>query len=195
MSKALFAFISLAVFFAPINTLAANYKIDSAHTQIMFKVRHMGIGSVNGVFKNFEGTFEYDPDKVAASKASAKIKAASIDTQNEKRDTHLRDAEFLDVKKSEEMSFVSKSVKNVNGKNFIVEGDLTIRGVTKPVELAVEFGGAAKDPWGNERAAFSASTSINRKDFGLVWNKLLETGGLVVGEDVKITIEVEGIKQ
>ena len=175
--------------------LAATYKIDTTHAQIEFKVKHLGISSVKGVFTEFEGTFDYDPNNVAASKTSAQIKAASIDTSNKKRDDHLRSEYFLNAEAKPEISFVSKEIKNIDGSNFTIVGDLTIRGVTKPVELETEFGGEAKDPWGNERAAFHAKTTINRKDFGIVWNKVLETGGLVVGEDVKVEIDIEGIKQ
>ena len=177
------------------NALAASYKIDTTHAQIQFKVKHFGISSVKGIFTDFEGTFEYDPENVKASKAEAKIKAASVNTANKKRDDHLRADDFLNATATPEISFVSKEIKDVDGATFTIVGDLTIRGITKPVELETEFGGAAKDPWGNERAAFIAKTTINRKDFGIEMSKTLETGGLIVGEDVKIEIELEGIKQ
>ena len=183
------------VFFCASSAVAATYEIDTTHAQIQFKVKHLGISSVRGVFKDFAGTFEYDPKNVQASKANAKIKTISIDTENKKRDDHLRSADFLDADGKPEISFVSKEIKDVNDQSFTLVGDLTIRGVTKLVELKTEFGGTATDPWGKERAAFSASTTINRKDFGIVWNKVLETGGLVVGEDVKIEIDVEGVKK
>lgn len=140
------------------------------------------------------GTFSFDEKKIAASKAEAKIEVSSVDTQNKKRDDHLKGEEFFAADKFPLISFVSKSVKDVSGSKFTVTGDLTMHGVTKSVDLAVEFTGAAKDPWGNERAAFAAETKVNRKDFGLQWSKVLETGALVVGEEVVIAIEVEGIK-
>ena len=184
--------LSLILFASPV--FAATYTIDSAHTQVQFKVKHMGISNVNGAFADFEGTFEFDPKNIAASKTTAKIVAKSIDTANDKRDTHLRSADFLNIEKFPSISFVSKEVKDVDGESFKVVGDLNIHGVTKTVTLDVEFNGAVTDPWGKERAGFSASTKINRKDFGLTWSKLLETGGLVVDDMVKIELEVEGIK-
>lgn len=176
-------------------SFAATYKIDTDHTEITFKVKHLGISYVSGSFGEFQGTFEFDPNNVDASRTEAKIAAKSINTRNKKRDDHLRAPDFLDASKFPAITFVSKEIKNVNGSNFTVVGDLSIHGVTKEVELAVTFNGAVKDPWGNEKAAFSASTEINRKHFGLTWNKLLETGAFVVGEEVKISIEVEGTKQ
>ena len=181
------AFISTPVF-------ATNYKIDPTHTQIIFKIKHLAISTVTGNFSTFEGSFEFDPEKISESKTSVKINSDSIDTSNQKRDEHLKNQDFFDVVKFPEISFVSKEIKDIDGKNFTIVGDLTIHGVTKMVVLKTEYNGSATDPWGNERAAFSAEAKINRKDFGLTYNKLLETGGLVIGEDVKILIEIEGIK-
>ena len=124
----------------------------------------------------------------------AHLSVASINTADSKRDEHLKSPEFLDAAKYQDLTFVTTSVEPVSADVFKAHGDLTIRGVTKPVTLDVTFGGAAKDPWGNERAAFSASTKINRKDFGLTWSKAIETGALVVGDEVAITLEIEGIK-
>jgi polyisoprenoid-binding protein YceI len=174
---------------------AAEYTIDPAHSKVLFKVKHLGISSVTGRFKKFSGSYDFDQKKPGVAKATAKIDTASIDTDVEKRDTHLRSADFLDVQKYPEIAFVSKEVKeNGNGKLKIV-GDLTIHGVTRPVVLDAELGGVVKDPGGNERSAFTASTVINRKDFGLTWNKALETGGLLVGEEVQISLEVEGVRK
>ena len=188
-------FVILLVAILPAKAFSANYKVDASHSKIGFKVRHLGISSVVGHFGKFEGSFSFDPSKIAESKAAATIQANSVDTDHVKRDDHLRSAEFLNTSKNPKISFQSKKVSNIRGEKFTVEGDLSINGVTKQVTLDVEFGGAVKDPWGKERAAFSASTVINRKDFGLTWNKLLETGGLVVGEEVTITLEIEGIKE
>lgn len=177
------------------SAIADTYEIDASHTTVGFKVRHMAISSVPGRIKDFSGTFTYDPANVAASSATVELKPQSIDTDNQKRDDHLRGPDFLEVSKHAEMRFVTKKVTPTGKDSFDALGELTLRGVTKPVTLSVTYQGAAKDPWGNERAAFSATAKINRKDFGLTWNKLLDTGGLVVGEDVTILIEVEGIKK
>lgn len=187
-----FAFLT---FLFPALASAADYTIDAEHSKIAFKVKHLGISSVIGHFATFSGSFLFDPQNVANSKAQASITAKSINTDQTKRDDHLRSPDFLNVEKSPEITFVSKEVKPLKEGMFQVVGDLTINGLTKSVVLDAEYGGSANDPWGNERAAFSASTTLNRKDFGIVWNKVLETGGLVVGEDVKISLEIEGIKK
>ncbi len=179
----------------PASLFAADYEVDADHTKVGFKVKHLGISSVPGSFQTVAGKFSFDPKNIAASSAEATITAKTIDTGNTKRDDHLRSADFLNVEKNPQIKFVSREVKDISGNNFKVVGDLTINGITKPVELDVEYGGSATDPWGNERAAFSATGTIKRKDFGITWNKVLETGGLVVGEDVKISLEVEGIQK
>lgn len=173
---------------------AADYAIDSSHSSIGFKVKHLAISSVPGTFSEFKGTFSYDPKNVAASKAEAHIVVKSIDTSDAKRDDHLRAADFFDESKYPTITFKSQKVEGVSESEFKAHGDLTIHGVTKPVVLDVTYGGSAVDPWGKERAAFVATTKINRKDFGLTWSKTLETGSLVVGDEVSITLEIEGIK-
>lgn len=179
----------------PASVLASDYKIDPDHTKVSFKVRHLGISWVPGNFSKVDGSFNFDPQNIKAAKAEAKIEIGSINTENKKRDDHLKSDDFFDASKFPEMTFVSKEIKDVEGDKFKVVGDLTIHGVTKSVVLDAEYTGEAKDPWGNERAAFSATTKVNRKDFGLQWNKVLETGALLVGEDVLITIDVEGVKK
>ncbi|MCC6954480.1 MAG: polyisoprenoid-binding protein [Deltaproteobacteria bacterium] len=174
---------------------ADTYAIDKDHSQVGFKIKHLAISTVPGTFSEFSGTFDFDPKNVAAAKVDATIAVSSVNTNQAKRDNHLRDADFFDVSKFPEMKFVSKKVTPVDADSFKVVGELTIRDVTKPVTLDVEFGGAAKDPWGNDRAAFTATTKFNRKDWGMQWNKALETGGLLVGEDVHVTLEIEGIKK
>lgn len=174
-------------------TQAASYKIDESHSTVMFKVRHL-LGKVSGRFDKFEGTFEYDPANLATLKTKAEIQAASINTNVAKRDEHLRSADFFDTAKYPTLSFVSTKVTDIKGSKAKLQGKLTIHGVTKPVTLDIESLGAAKDPWGNERAALSASTMINRTDYGLTWNQALETGGVLVGEEVEITLEIEGMK-
>lgn len=176
------------------NAWAVDYKIDSSHSSVGFKVKHLAISSVPGAFGEFKGNFSFDPANVAASKAEAEIVATSISTRDAKRDDHLRGSDFLDTQKFPSISFKSSKVEKVSDTEFKAHGDLTIHGVTRPVVLNVTYGGAAKDPWGNERAAFVATTKINRKDFGLTWSKAIETGALLVGEDVDITLEVEGVK-
>jgi polyisoprenoid-binding protein YceI len=183
------------VFCSYITVKADTYTIDPDHSVIGFKVKHLAISNVAGKFGEFNGTFQYDPKNIATSKTEAVIKVSSVDTQNKKRDDHLKEGDFFDEKKFPEIKFVSKEVKNVKGDTFDLVGDLTMHGMTKTLTLPVTFGGVAKDMYGNDRAAFSATTKLNRKDFGLAWSKLLETGALVVGDEVTINLEVEGIKK
>lgn len=190
----LFALILFSLIISPA-VYAADYTVDPDHTAITFKVRHMGISYVAGTFDKFEGSFSFDAKDIKDSKAQATISANSVNTKNQKRDDHLRSPEFLNAEKNSQITFKSQEIFEIKENNFKVRGELTINGVAKEVVLDAQFQGEVKDPWGNERAAFNATTTINRKDFGLLWNKLLETGGLVVGEDVNIAIEVEGIKK
>ncbi len=173
---------------------AGQYKIDPAHSQATFKVKHLGISWVTGRFDKLQGSFEYNPENLSESKVEAAIEAGSVDTDVQQRDDHLRSPDFFDVATYPEIKFVSKEVRSGEGGKFQIAGDLTIHGVTRPVTLDTELGGTVKDPWGNTRAAFSGSTTINRKDFGLTWNKALEAGGLLVGEEVYIQISVEGVQ-
>jgi polyisoprenoid-binding protein YceI len=173
----------------------ATYEIDPVHSAITFKVKHLGISTVPGQFKKFSGTFDFDPADLKKLKVNATIDTASIDTGNANRDEHLRGPEFIDVAKFPQMTFGSKEVSESARNRLRVAGDLTLHGVTKPVVLDTEFGGTVKDPSGSERVAFTASTTINRKDFGVSFNKLLDTGGAMVGDDVRIEIEIEGVKK
>jgi polyisoprenoid-binding protein YceI len=183
----------LAVGFA-LPVFADTYKIDPAHSEVGFKVRHLAISNVAGKFVDFSGTFSFDPKDVKSSKTEATISVPSITTSNNDRDKHLKGDDFFSADKFPGLKFASKSVTATTDSAFKVAGDLTIRDVTKPVVLDVTYNGSAKDPWGNERAAFSATTKISRADYGLTWNKALETGGVVVGDEVTILIEVEGTK-
>lgn len=176
------------------NCWAAEYVIDPAHSSVVFKVKHLAISSVPGRFGDMSGKFSFDPSKIDASTAEATIKASSINTMDAKRDDHLKGADFLEVSKFPVIQFKTTRVEKVSDTAFKAQGELSIHGVSKPVVLDVTYGGSAKDPWGKERAAFEAKTTINRKDFGLTWSKALETGGLVVGDDVQITLEIEGVK-
>lgn len=172
-----------------------NWKIDNAHSHVQFAVRHMMISTVRGEFENFEGSVDFDQDQPENSKLDIKIDAASINTREKDRDNHLRSADFFNAEEYPTLHFVSKRVEPTAEDKGRVIGDLTIRGVTREVVLDVTFHGIAKSPWGATSAGFSASTKINRKDWGLTWNQALETGGVLVGDDIKIDIEVELIKQ
>ncbi|MBD3163291.1 MAG: hypothetical protein GF346_12500 [Candidatus Eisenbacteria bacterium] len=185
------ALVAFAAGLAP----AATYDLDPAHTQVMFKVKHMGIATVTGKFKDFSGTVEFTPGELEQADASATIQTQSVDTGIDDRDNHLRSDDFFSAEKFPEIKFQSTEIRNVEGDEFEVVGDLTIRDVTKQVVLDGTFNGQVVDPWGNERIAFSAEGKINRKEFGLQWNKLLETGGLVVDDEVRMILEVEAIRQ
>jgi len=172
------------------------YQIDSAHSAAHFSVRHMMISNVRGDFTKVSGTLLLDADNPANSAVEALIDAASINTREAQRDAHLKSADFFDVEKYPEMAFRSKSVEAAGDGELRVKGDLTIHGVTREVTLTVEGPTPeAKDPWGNQRIGATATTKINRKDFGLVWNVALEAGGVLVGEDIKISIDLEAIRQ
>jgi len=173
---------------------AAEYQIDVSHSTIGFQVRHMAISKTNGVFDDFTGSFSFEPGKPETWSCEAVIQAASINTNNDKRDEHLTSEDFFNAAEYPTLSFKSTGVIMEDESEGVLQGDLTIHGVTKPVEMAFEVLGTVTDPWDNERAGFSANVKINRQDFGLSYNNVLEAGGLVVGDDVKITLEIEGIK-
>ncbi|HET7550116.1 MAG TPA: YceI family protein [Gemmatimonadaceae bacterium] len=173
------------------------WKLDPAHTTVEFSAKHMMITTVKGSFSDVSGTIEADEAHPDSSSAEASIDAASIDTRSEQRDAHLRSADFLDVENNPVISFRSKQVRGAAGKagdSFQVTGDLTIRGVTREVTLDTTYEGKIRDMEGKERAGFSATTTIDRRDFGLVWNQALETGGLLVGNEITITIEAEAVE-
>jgi polyisoprenoid-binding protein YceI len=175
---------------------AIHYDIDPAHTRAHFSVRHMMISNVRGEFTKVSGTVTYDPDHPSASKVEVTIDAASLYTGDEQRDAHLKSPDFLDVAKFPEIKFVSKSIERKGQEEYLVKGDMTIRGVTREVPLQVEGPTPeVKDPWGNLKAGATATTKISRKDFGLVWNVALETGGVLVGDEVKISVEVESTRR
>ena len=192
LKKAIMTLITL-VSVAQLST-AATYKIDPVHSQVEFSVDHLVVYKVNGAFNEYQGEIEADSTNKSLTSAKAEIKVASIDTREPKRDGHLLSADFFDAENHPLMTFASKSVEG-SGENITVVGDLTIRGTTKEVTLKGSFRGENTDPWGNVRAGFSASTVINRHDYGLSWNKALETGGFVVGDDVTIRLEVQGVRQ
>ena len=171
------------------------WSIDPVHSEIAFKVKHMMLTNVNGAFKTFTATAESEGEDFIANTIHLDIDAASINTGVDDRDGHLKSADFFDVEVHKALTFVGTSIKKVDVDNFQLTGNLTIKGVTKEVKLDVEYGGVNKDPWGNEKAGFSITGKINRKDFGLVWNAALETGGVLVGEDIKLSAEVQFVKQ
>ncbi len=171
------------------------WKLDPAHSSAEFKVKHMMISHVKGRFNGLNGTLFEDPTDPARSTLEASIDVSSIHTHDEQRDGHLKSVDFFDVEKYPTMTFKSTTVEKKGEEEYAVTGELTLHGVTKPVTFKVEGPSApAKDPWGNTRIGLSATTKINRKDFGLNWNAALETGGILVGEDVHITLDVQFIK-
>ena len=178
----------------PVIASASSWKIDADHSNVGFKVRHLMVSNVKGSFEKVAGVLELNDKDITKSKVDVTIDTASINTNAAKRDEHLRSADFFDVAKYPTMTFVSKKVAKA-GKNLKVTGNLTLHGVTRPVVLTVEpITKESKDPWGNLRRGTTATTTINRKDFGLVWNAALETGGVAVGEEIAIILEIELIK-
>ena len=168
------------------------YEADTVHSNVIFKIRHL-LSKATGQFKKYSATVEIDPEKRDTVNVSATIDVASIDTDDAKRDTHLRGEDFFDVAKFPTITFTGNKLTGVNAERTKgkLEGTLTIKGVAKPVVLDVEWFGTAVDPWGNQKAAFSGTTRLNRKDFGIVWNKTLDAGGYLIGEDVDVEINIE----
>lgn len=173
----------------------AIWKADPTHSLIGFSVRHLMISRVRGQFNKFDVEMQGDPDDLTNAKLRAEIDVASIDTRVEDRDNHLRSADFFEVDRFPKMTFESKKITATGANQYQVEGDLTIRDVTKPVTWTLHAAGTAKDPWGNERFVFSGETKLNRSEFGLTWNAPLETGGVLVSDDVNIEIDVQLVKQ
>jgi len=177
------------------NMTARTYKIDNSHSHVGFAVRHLVIAKTRGQFDQWTGEIQLDEQDITKSSVKVEIDTASVDTKDEKRDAHLRSADFFDVENFPKLTFVSTKVIAKDGKVHQLVGDLTIRGTTLQVTLDVTDEGRAKDPWGGERAAFTAKTKINRADYGLKWNAALETGGVLVGEQVEINLEIEALAQ
>ncbi len=171
---------------------ATTYAIDADHTTIGFKIRHL-FSKVQGTFDQYEGSFDYVPGHPEQWKAAVTIQAAGINTRVAQRDKHLRSKDFFEVETYPTIAFTSTSVTEATATTAKLNGILTLHGVQKPVTLDLEVHGEAKDPWGNQRSGFTATTTINRKEFGLTWNQVVETGQLLVGEEVEITLEVEGL--
>ena len=171
----------------------ARWDIDPDHSAIEFRVAHMVVSKTSGRFTDYQGFVEMDADAKTLKSIEATIKAGSIDTNHDKRDAHLRNADFLDVEQFPTMTYKMSQYQK-QGDTYTIIGDLTLRGVTKQVTLSATFNGVTKDPWGNTRAGFSADGTLNRKDFGMVWNNVLDSGGLVVGDEVHIHLDIECIK-
>lgn len=171
---------------------AGHYEIDPTHSAIDFVVRHLVAAKVRGGFKSFSGSIVIG-DTPEQSSVNVEIDVASIDTGVDDRDAHLRSADFFDVENQPTATFVSTSVAPKGGADYVVTGELTIAGVTRSVDLDLEYAGVVADPWGNSRVVFSATTEVNREEFGLTWNQTLETGGVMVSKNAKIEIEVEAV--
>ncbi|MGC9044218.1 MAG: YceI family protein [Myxococcota bacterium] len=195
MKKGILSILMLLVIFSA-KLFAAEWELDRSHSIVAFSVRHLGISNVRGEFEKFDVKVEGEKDAVEKSTVEAKIYVDSINTRDPKRDAHLKSPDFFDVEKYPTIDFKAKKIKKISSTKLKVTGDLTMHGVTKEVVLDVESTGIeAIDPMGNIRVGFSAKTKINRKDFGINWNMTLDKGGLVVGNDVEINIEIELIKK
>lgn len=172
---------------------AGTYEIDPTHSSVGFQVRHLGLSKVRGSFETFSGTVSIDEDP-ARSTVEVSLDATSFSTGVEDRDNHIKSADFLDVENYPALTFRTTGVRK-DGDDWKVDGELTVKDTARPVTLDVEFEGAGEDPWGNARIAFSAETEINREDWGINWNQALETGGVLVGKKVKVTIDVQAVEQ
>jgi polyisoprenoid-binding protein YceI len=189
-----FAFIVLVLMLTAGMTQAATWSFDKAHSSIGFSVRHMVISKTTGNFDDFNGVLEFDGENVQSGKVELTVQMASVDTDDEKRDDHLRTEDFFDVDKYPIMIFKSTKITDLNGSNFKLTGILTIKDVSKEVTFDCEHNGTIKDPWGNTRAGFTAETEINRQDFNVSFSKILDGGGLLVGDNVEIKLELETIQ-
>lgn len=173
----------------------AKWTVDPAHSSIDFTIKHMMIAKVKGAFHQYEAEIEADPSDLTSAKIQFSVDLASIDTRNSDRDAHLRSADFLNVEQNPKMTFRSSNIVKKSEGEYHVTGDLTLNGVTRSETFTVAFEGAGKDPWGNEKVGFSGHGSVKRSDFGLTYNAVLETGGVLIGDEVKFTIELEASKQ
>ena len=190
MNRNVIAALALSALAALPAHAAEVYTIDAGHSDVSFQVRHL-VTQVRGKFSDYQGTIQLDPAKLENSKVEFQIKAASIDTALPDRDKHLRSEDFFFVEKFPEITFKSQQIKATGKDTYDVTGALTMRGVTKTVTLPVTFLGKVRDPWGNDKAGFATETTINRKDYGIVWNAALDNGGVVLGDEVRIAINLE----
>lgn len=187
--------LALAFVFASTASAQTNWGFDASHSTIGFSVTHLVVSEVDGTFGKFDGTLTTTKEDFTDAKIDFSIDVASVNTGNEKRDGHLKGDDFFDAANHPKITFKGKSLKKVKGNKYKLKGDLTMRGVTKEVELDVIYGGTAKDPWGNTRAGFKISGDVNRFDYGLKWDAATEAGNLVVDKTVQIDVKVELIKQ
>ncbi|TLS52563.1 YceI family protein [Paenibacillus antri] len=171
------------------------WAVDPTHSSVDFSIKHMMISKVKGTFTSFDALIEADPQDLTTANISFTVDLASVNTNNADRDNHLRSADFFDVENQPQLTFVAKSIRKTGDGEYNVTGDLTLHGVTRLETFAVTFEGEGKDPWGNEKVGFSANGSLKRSDYGLTWNAALETGGFLVGDDVKVSIELQAVKQ
>ena len=169
--------------------------LDPTHSELGFKIKHLMISSVSGSLKSFRAEVETEGEDFTTAKISLSADMASISTNNDQRDAHLRNSDFFEVEKYPELKFTSTKLENIDSNNFALFGDLTLKGVTRPVKLNVEFNGVTKDPWGGERAGFVVTGKINRSDWGVNFNGVLETGGVMLSEEVRIISEIQLVKQ
>ncbi len=187
------ALATLGLFIFSTAVWGETYQVDPVHSQVHFSVKHLMMFTVRGIFTDFSGEIVADPNKQMIQSVKGTIKLASIDTREKKRDKHLRSPDFFNVGQFPDMTFVSKSFSG-QGDNITAIGDLTIRGITKEITLTGKMLGTTKDPWGNTRIGFEAKGMINRKDFDIKWNKALETGGVMVGDNVEIALEIAAVE-
>jgi polyisoprenoid-binding protein YceI len=175
-------------------TATRTYKIDKSHSEAIFQVRHL-VTKVRGRFTDFEGAIDFNEANPEQSSVHFTVNATSIDTAEPDRDKHLRSADFFDTENHPQLTFRSKKITKRGPETYDVTGDLTVHGVTKEIVLPVAHLGKAKDPWGGERLGFEAETTLNRKDYGLSWNAALETGGFLVGDEVKVSLQIQAVGQ
>jgi polyisoprenoid-binding protein YceI len=185
----------LAVGLAAPGLAADTYTVDASHSEVTFQVSHLTISKVRGRFKEFDATIQIEAGKPELSSVEFKIKAASVDTAEGKRDEHLKSADFFDVANHPEFSFKSSKIVAKGKDAYDVTGNLTIRGNTKTITLPVKVTGPVQDPWGNTKMGFETATTINRKDYGVSWSKAMDNGGLVVSDEVAVTIALEAVKK
>lgn len=185
--------LALTVLTSPVFGDAKKYTVDSAHSEVGFQVRYLGISNVKGEFPDASGTIVYDAKKPEKSSFVGEVKVSTVDTSNTKRDDHLKSDDFFAARQFPKITFVSKSIASKGKGKLDITGDFTMRGVTEEVTIPVEISGPVVDPYGNERIAFEGEFEVNRKDYGINWNKTTDKGGIVVGDTVKIMLEIQGI--
>ncbi|MEO8416303.1 MAG: YceI family protein [Ginsengibacter sp.] len=173
----------------------ATWLIDPAHSEVHFKIRHLVISTITGSFKKFEGSVESEKDDFSDAKIQFSAEVASVETNNDQRDGHLKSGDFFDAEKYPKISFVSTGVEKKSGDEYILKGNLTMRDVTNPVELKVEYGGTTQDSYGQTKAGFEITGKVNRQEYGLTWSGVTEAGGIIVSDDVKLVMSIQIVKQ